>query len=1060
MSPIAPPKDPMNRHAASRIRNIRTLVAAATATLIAASGALVATQAATAGALPTVVINEVESSGGTPGDWVELKNVGDAPVDVSGYIVKDDNDTRTKAIPANTTIAAGGYYTIDVEDGTDGFGLGGADKARLFLPDGTTLVDGTSWTAHAATTWGRCPDGTGDFAETAASTKDAANACAEPVDPADVLVINEVESSGGDPADWIELYNTGDEAVDAGGLILKDNDDTHAFTIPTPTTVAAGGYAVIVVDDSSGQAFGLGGADSARLFDTDGTTLVDSTSWTAHATTTWGRCPNGTGDFSVTESSTKGVANDCGATDPAPATPHIVINEVESSGGTPGDWVELKNLDETNSADLTGWRIRDNDTGHTANPFPTGTTIESGGYLVIEEAFLGFGLGSGDSATLFKADGTTVADTTTWPGHASVTWARCPDGTGDFRDSTASTKGTANDCTAPIRINEVESSGGDPGDWVELVNTSATAQDVGGMILKDNDDTHALAIPTGTTIAAGEYLAIDVDVTGGFGLGGADSARLFAADGTTLIDSYSWTAHASTTYGRCPDGTGDFATTLEPTKGAANRCEGIVPVETWPGGTNMTAVPTDVTFGGDLSGLDYETPLVGGDVIWAVNNGTGVLSKLTPSTSNPTHWNGASGWGQGKRLRYADGTGTPDAEGVTVSGTGSGAGVFVATERNNDASGTSRPSILRFDVSGSGSELLATNEWNLASDLATDVPTIAPNSGLEGITWIPDAVLTERGFVDESTGSAYDPADYPNHGTGIFVVALEATGDAYAYVLDLTGSTAHRVATIETPGAMELAYDPEVELLWAVCDEACEGRTATLQIGETGAYEVTHRYARPAEAANYANEGFTLAPQSACTDGLKPVYYGDDADTDGVSLRVGTIECTESEPTDPGTDPTDPGTDPTDPTDPTEPVNGGETDAPDESDLTPGTENLITGPATAVQGGTVTVQISIELAGEQVEGWIFSTPTYLGQRTVNAAGSVTFTIPASLPAGAHRLAVLDADGELIGWFALTVAPSELGATGADAWGGVALAVLLLAAGAGFVGARGLRRRVA
>ena len=38
----------------------------------------------------TVRINEVESNGGSPGDWVELINTGTAAVDVSGWIVKDE----------------------------------------------------------------------------------------------------------------------------------------------------------------------------------------------------------------------------------------------------------------------------------------------------------------------------------------------------------------------------------------------------------------------------------------------------------------------------------------------------------------------------------------------------------------------------------------------------------------------------------------------------------------------------------------------------------------------------------------------------------------------------------------------------------------------------------------------------------------------------------------------------------------------------------------------------------------------------------------------------------
>src|SRR5690606_23905402 len=156
-------------------------------------------------------------------------------------------------------------------------------------------------------------------------------------------------------------------------------------------------------------------------------------------------------------------------------------------------------------------------------------------------------------------------------------------------------------------------------------------------------------------------------------------------------------------------------------------------------------------------GLDYEQGLLG-DTLWAVNNGTGVLSKLVPGTGGA--WNSATGWGQGKQLRYPDGGGTPDAEGVTVADRGSLDGVYVATERNNAASGTSRPSILRFDVSGSGTELVATHEWNLASDLAADVPTIGANSGLEGITWVPDAVLTARDRKSTRLNSSHVKTSY------------------------------------------------------------------------------------------------------------------------------------------------------------------------------------------------------------------------------------------------------------------------------------------------------------
>jgi hypothetical protein len=121
----------------------------------------------------------------------------------------------------------------------------------------------------------------------------------------------------------------------------------------------------------------------------------------------------------------------------------------------------------------------------------------------------------------------------------------------------------------PVAINEIESNGGVPGDWVELINNGTAAVDLTGWVVRDNDDTHVYAIPSGSTIAAGGYYVADVDPV--FGLGSADSARLFAPDGT-LVDSYAWTAHAATTYGRCPNGTGPFITTTSSTTRGESTC--------------------------------------------------------------------------------------------------------------------------------------------------------------------------------------------------------------------------------------------------------------------------------------------------------------------------------------------------------------------------------------------------------------------------------------------------------------------------------------------------------
>ena len=442
--------------------------------------------------------------------------------------------------------------------------------------------------------------------------------------------------------------------------------------------------------------------------------------------------------------------------------------------------------------------------------------------------------------------------------------------------------------SSTVRINEVESSGGTPGDWVELVNIGAAPVDVSGWIVKDNDDSHVFPIPSGTTMAADGFLALDVDPV--FGLGSADSARLFLPDGTTLVDSYSWTSHAATTYGRCPDGTGAFVTTTASTKGAANACStGQPSASPWPGGSAVATADDADTFGTNLSGLAYEAS--GGatpGVLWAVKNGPSTLYRLE---WNGTEWTPATtdGWNAGKSLHYPGGSGDPDSEGVALTGAGPSGGVFVSTERDNSNGNVSRPEVLRFDPTGTATSLDATKEWNLTADL----PAVDPNSGLEAISWIPDSFLTSHAFLDEHTGAAYDPSTYPDHGDGLFFVGLEATGTVYAYALDQSGSGFTRVATIASgfPGVMELQFDPGTSRLWAVCDDTCDGRTATLGIGADGKFAVTDVYERPGSMPNLNNEGFAITPQAECVGGEKPVFWSDDSDDDGHALRSGTIDC-------------------------------------------------------------------------------------------------------------------------------------------------------------------------
>jgi hypothetical protein len=825
------------------------------------------------GVLPR--LNEIESEGGTPGDWVEVVNPGTAPLDLSGHVLRGAADAPSYTIPAGTILAPGAWLVI--EEAQLGFGFGAVDAARLFRPGGTVLVDSHAWTAHAPTSWGRCPDTQGGFVATTAPTKGAANACAAVTT---AVKVNEVESNGGVPGDWVEFVNTSAQPVDLSGYVFRDNVDGPGYVLPSGTVIPANGFLVL---DEAQFGFGLGAADAARLFGPGGVTLVDSYSWTVHATTSYGRCPDGTGTFTTTTTVTKGAANDCRTL--------VVINEVESSGGTPGDWVELFNAGPA-PADVSGWVFRDNN-DQAGYAIPAGTIIAAGGYLVLDEAQFGFGLGAADAARLFRPDGTTLVDSYTWTVHATTTYGRCPNGSGPFTTTASATKGAINDCGTPaltVRINEVESSGGTPGDWVELINTGPSAVDLTGWVFRDNADGAGYVLPPGSTIAAGGYLVLE-EAQFGFGLGGGDAARLFAPGGVQLIDSYVWTTHAATTYGRCPNGTGDFTTTTEPTKGALNRCPGDIVVGAWPGGTDIFTADLGGVFGGNLSGLAIQ-PVAGRAVgtLWAVRNGPGALFRLD---LNGTVWAfGSRTWPGARLLRYPDGTGDVDAEGLTIVGTSA----FVAAERNNLVSGTSRNSVLRFELTGAtGSALVAAREWNLTADL----PVTGANLGLEAITHIPDAWLVARGFIDERTGQPYDPATYPGHGSGLFFVGVEANGQVYAYALNQGDGTFARVATIASgwPAVMDLSFDEELGQLWTVCDNTCNGRTAVLRIDERvgsptrGRFVVGPRFERPAGMPNLNNEGFTFAGLSACSGGVRPVFWADDGETGGFAIRRGTLTC-------------------------------------------------------------------------------------------------------------------------------------------------------------------------
>jgi hypothetical protein len=99
---------------------LKTARSASTRAVLAVVLAAVALLVAASSASAAVVIIEIESGdpgAGASGDYVELTNNGTDPIDITGWKIKDDEDTHVFTIPAATTLDPGAYYVAFVNTG-------------------------------------------------------------------------------------------------------------------------------------------------------------------------------------------------------------------------------------------------------------------------------------------------------------------------------------------------------------------------------------------------------------------------------------------------------------------------------------------------------------------------------------------------------------------------------------------------------------------------------------------------------------------------------------------------------------------------------------------------------------------------------------------------------------------------------------------------------------------------------------------------------------------------------------------------------------------------------
>lgn len=957
-----------------------------------------------------IVINELRSNDATGGaDFVELTNTGSQPIDVSSLTFVD-GDTAHAPIPfatAGTTIAPGAFLAFNTEEinGGNGYGLGKGDSVTIL--DGATTVDTYTIAdgAHATPSVGRCPDGVGSFATNTAATPGAANDC--PATPgADKIKINEVNS---DPNDWFELINIGAEPVDISGWRYSDSTTATTFAIADGTIVPAGGFVQLA------SQVGLGKGDAVHLYLPDGLTELDATTWPAdtHATS-WGRLPDGTGAFQVL-TPTPGAANQgTGPVTPAPTLDEnwddIEINEISSLNaddpGNPGfgDAVELLNTG-THPVSIEGWKQTDSGAASGAVALTLADLktwngdsfvpaadwiVPAGGYVVFSSKK---GLsGEGDAVKLYGPEGASqlidqasygdgdagVSDTYTSDARA---FAACPDGSDEFWRVTSGSFGRSNAtaCQTKSRrfatsvvLNEVSNVAGK----AELLNTGTAAEDISGWQLLDADGNVAFTVPSGTTLAAGGYYVADPVV----GLGSADSLTIRNTAGAAIV-AHTWYEDGIESYSRCEFfGTVSYVETPTATWGEANLCP-TLSTQAWPGPATISIVDAadaftdlDANDEGDVSGATFDPR--DPSVLWVTMN-KGRLFKMHKVDGL---YQAFPEWDGGLPVRFTDGGGELDAEGVAVGPDGA---IYLTSERDNGrAKSISANKIARFDVSGvttATTELVATHQWDVNAQVTTGT-----NLGLEGIAYVPDEFLVEAGW--KVNGQAYQAADHAT--PGLFVTAVEATGDLHFFSL-VTGAAPVEVKVEKSgfPWSMDVAFDADRKALWALCDDSCGGVYNYLTV-QNGDFAVTHSYARPGDMPNLNNEGMAIAPWSTAVEGKVEVVWTDDGDTDGYSLRAGQLDLPVAEQPSteqPGTE--EPGTE------------------------QPGTEQPVVKASATVTAAAVKVVygkkavIAAKLTPSAASGTVQvkSGTTVLGSATIGA-GVAKVTIPAKkLKPGTHKL---------------------------------------------------------
>jgi hypothetical protein len=208
---------------------------------------------------------------GQTSDWIEIRNVGDMPINLAGYYLTDDQGALTRWPFPSVTLNANQFLVVFassqptsnyVDAGGNlhtNFALGASGEyVALVAPDGTTVLSEYSAggddypTQLPDVSYGLAADGTtvGYFLT---PTPGAANGNDALSDPNRRVVINEImyhAPGTSDANDYLEIFNSGSEVVNLSGWRFNDGVD---FAFPN-VMLNPGGHLAVVDDIAAFQA--------------------------------------------------------------------------------------------------------------------------------------------------------------------------------------------------------------------------------------------------------------------------------------------------------------------------------------------------------------------------------------------------------------------------------------------------------------------------------------------------------------------------------------------------------------------------------------------------------------------------------------------------------------------------------------------------------------------------------------------------------------------------------------------------------------------------------------